>query len=167
MTTLGEQRVTRGQTAAAPPRGPEPGSGGYAGQVLSRRSVVDYALQRRALLADVHAGRVGLIQACDASPYLLRAAKYHGEPTQASCPICRKERLTRVHYIYGERLGTLSGQAKTERELKVMDGRASEFSVYEVEVCRSCSWNHLIASYVLGGERAGTVGERTGRAARN
>jgi len=114
---------------------------------------VDYALQRRAVLADVHAGRVGLIQACDASPYLLRAAKYHGEPTQTSCPICRKERLTRVHYVYGDRLGTLSGQAKTERELMVMDGRASEFSVYEVEVCRSCSWNHLVASYVLGAER--------------
>ncbi|MDQ3717444.1 MAG: DUF5318 family protein [Geodermatophilaceae bacterium] len=135
--------------------------------MLSRGSVVDYALQRRALLADVHAGRVGLIQACDASPYLLRAAKYHGEPTQTSCPICRKEFLTRVHYIYGERLGTLSGQAKTERELMVMAGRASEFSVYEVEVCRSCSWNHLIASYVLGADRSDASGKPTGRAARN
>lgn len=135
--------------------------------MLSRRSVVDYALQRRALLADVHAGRVGLIEACDASPYLLRAAKYHGEPTETSCPICRKERLTRVHYIYGDRLGTLSGQAKTERELMVMDGRASEFSVYEVEVCHSCSWNHLIASYVLGAERAEADGKQADRAARN
>ena len=128
---------------------------------------MDYALQRRAVLADVHAGRVGLIQACDASPYLLRAAKYHGEPTQTSCPICRKERLTRVHYVYGDRLGTLSGQAKTERELMVMDGRASEFSVYEVEVCRSCSWNHLVASYVLGAERGEDASTRSGRAARN
>jgi len=128
---------------------------------------VDYALQRRALLADVHAGRLGLTQACDASPYLLRAAKYHGEPTALSCPICRRERLTRVHYIYGDRLGTLSGQAKTERELVVMDSRASEFSVYEVEVCRSCSWNHLVASYVLGVERAEAGDKRTGRAARN
>jgi len=139
----------------------------YPVHVLSRRSVVDYALQRRAVLADVHAGRVGLIQACDASPYLLRAAKYHGEPTQTSCPICRKERLTRVHYVYGDRLGTLSGQAKTERELMVMDGRASEFSVYEVEVCRSCSWNHLVASYVLGAERGEDASTRSGRAARN
>ncbi len=134
--------------------------------MLSRRSVVDYALQRRALLADVHAGRVGLIEACDATPYLLRAAKYHGEPTDTSCPICRKERLTRVHYIYGDRLGTLSGQAKTERELAVMDARASEFSVYEVEVCRSCSWNHLIASYVLGTDRTAAAGNPSGRAAR-
>jgi hypothetical protein len=135
--------------------------------VQSRRSVVDYALQRRALLAAVHAGRVGLIEACDASAYLLRAAKYHGEATEISCPICRRERLTRVHYIYGDRLGTLSGQAKTERELTVMDGRASEFSVYEVEVCRSCSWNHLNSSYVLGAEVAQDTGKPTGRAARS
>lgn len=138
--------------------------------MLSRRSVVDYALQRRALLASVHSGRVGLVEACDASPYLLRAAKYHGEPTHTSCPICRKSRLTRVHYVYGDRLGTLSGQAKTERELCVMDGRASEFTVYEVEVCRACSWNHLIASYVLGSEPAGQAhepGKRSGRAARS
>lgn len=128
---------------------------------------MDYALQRRALLSAVHAGRVGLIEACDASPYLLRAAKYHGELTEVSCPICRKERLTRVHYIYGDRLGTLSGQAKTERELMVMDGRASEFNVYEVEVCRSCSWNHLNASFVLGAEPAHNSEKRTGRAARN
>lgn len=128
---------------------------------------MDYALQRRALLADVQAGRIGVIQACDASPYLLRAAKYHGEKTDVSCPICRKELLTRVHYIYGDRLGTLSGQAKTERELMVMDGRASEFTVYEVEVCRGCSWNHLMTSYVLGAERVEANAKRTGRAARN
>ena len=134
--------------------------------MLHRRSVVDYALQRRALLADVQTGRVGLIEACDASPYLLRAAKYHGETTKQSCPICRRERLTRVHYIYGDRLGALSGQAKTERELIVMDGRASEFSVYEVEVCRTCSWNHLVASYVLGAETEAD-GKQTGRAARS
>ncbi len=156
-------RQTPGAVACAPGIG----SGGYSGRVLRRRSLVDYALQRRALLAAVHSGRVGVIEACDASPYLLRAAKYHGETTELSCPICRRERLTRVHYIYGDRLGTLSGQAKTERELIGMDTRASEFSVYEVEVCRSCSWNHLIASYVLGAEPADAASRPTGRAARN
>ena len=31
-----------------------------------------------------------------------------------------------------------------------------EFSVYQVEVCRTCSWNHLVASFVMGfkGEQA-------------
>jgi hypothetical protein len=25
-----------------------------------------------------------------------------------------------------------------------------EFTVYVVEVCRTCGWNHLVQSYVLG-----------------
>ena len=120
--------------------------------VPGRRSVVDYSLQRRAVLADVYAGRTGLFEVCDASPYLSRAAKYHGEATDVACPVCRKERLTRVNYVYGDSLGPTSGQAKTEAELVRMDAMQEEFTVYEVEVCRSCGWNHLDASYVMGAE---------------
>ena len=104
--------------------------------VPGRRSVVDYSLQRRAVLADVYAGRAGLFEVCDASPYLSRAAKYHGEVTDVACPVCRKERLTRVNYVYGDHLGPTSGQAKTEAELARMDAMQEEFTVYEVEVCR-------------------------------
>ena len=111
--------------------------------VPGRRSVVDYSLQRRAVLADVYAGRTGLFEVCDASPYLSRAAKYHGEATEVACPVCRKERLTRVNYVYGDQLGPTSGQAKTEAELARMDAMQEQFTVYEVEVCRSCGWNHL------------------------
>ncbi|TFV43779.1 DUF5318 family protein [Blastococcus sp. TF02A_35] len=117
-----------------------------------RRSVVDYSLQRRAVLADVHAGRTGLFEVCDASPYLSRAAKYHGQPTDVACPVCRKDRLTLVSYVYGDHLGPVAGQAKTEVELARMDRTQDEFSVYRVEVCRSCGWNHLDCSYVLGAE---------------
>jgi hypothetical protein len=120
--------------------------------VPGRRSVVDYSLQRRAVLADVYAGRTGLFEVCDASPYLSRAAKYHGEATDVACPVCRKERLTRVNYVYGDHLGPTAGQAKIEAELARMDAAQEEFSVYCVEVCRSCGWNHLDASYVLGAE---------------
>jgi hypothetical protein len=115
---------------------------------------VDYSLQRRALLADVYAGRTGLFEVCDAGPYLSRAAKYHGEATDIACPVCRKELLTRVNYVYGDSLGATSGQAKTEAELVRMDAMREEFSVYAVEVCRSCGWNHLGFSYVLGAEPA-------------
>ena len=93
--------------------GHDQGSVAYIGAVPGRRSVVDYALQRRALLAEVHAGRTGLFEVCDASPYLSRAARYHGEPTDSPCPICRRERLTLVSYVYGDGLGPVSGQAKT------------------------------------------------------
>jgi uncharacterized protein DUF5318 len=115
---------------------------------------VDYSLQRRAVLADVYSGRTGLFEVCDASPYLSRAAKYHGEATDSACPVCRKERLTRVNYVYGEHLGPTAGQAKTEAELARMDSMQEEFSVYAVEVCRGCGWNHLDCSYVLGAEPA-------------
>ena len=128
--------------------------------------MVDYALQRRAVLAEVHAGRTGLFEVCDASPYLSRAAKYHGETTESPCPICRRERLTLVSWVYGEGLGPVSGQAKTGPELTRMDAAQDEFSVYTVEVCRACGWNHLDSSYVLGAEPApGRQPRRTRRRA--
>ena len=124
--------------------------GTYIDPVPGRRSVVDYSLQRRAVLAGVYAGRTGLFEVCDASPYLTRAAKYHGQATEVTCPVCRKERLTLVNYVYGDHLGPVAGQAKTEAELARMDAAQEEFAVYAVEVCRSCGWNHLSMSYVLG-----------------
>lgn len=131
--------------------------------VPGRRSVVDYSLQRRAVLAGVHAGRTGLFEVCDASPYLSRAAKYHGQPTDVACPVCRRERLTLVNYVYGEHLGPVAGQAKTEAELARMDAAQDEFSVYQVEVCRGCGWNHLDCSYVLGAEPEPGRAPRRGR----
>lgn len=111
---------------------------------------MDYALQRRALLADLYAGRTSVMDVCDAHPYLQRAAKYHGEPSEVTCPVCRKERLTLVSYVYGDELKAMSGQAKSSVELPKMAMDFAEFTVYVVEVCRSCGWNHLAMSYVLG-----------------
>lgn len=122
----------------------------YAGPVRSQRQVVDYALQRRALLADVHAGRVGVAEVCDASPYLLRAARFHGEPGDGVCPVCRKERLTQVSWVFGESLGHASGSARMPDQIAQLATRHGDFSVYVVEVCRTCGWNHLVLSYVSG-----------------
>lgn len=119
---------------------------------MVRRAVVDYALRRRSLLADVHSGRTALAEVCDAGPYLTRAAEHHGEPTDEPCPVCRNQRLTVVNYVHGDALGPVAGQAKTEVELARMHGVQDEFSVDSVEVCRGCGWNHLAASYVLGAE---------------
>ncbi len=93
-----------------------------------------------------------MFEVCDATPYLSRAAKYHGETTEAFCPVCRRERLTRVNYVYGDHLGPVAGQAKTSAELARMDAAQAEFTVYAVEVCRGCGWNLLECSYVLGAE---------------
>jgi uncharacterized protein DUF5318 len=118
--------------------------------VRNQRQVVDYALQRRALLADVRSGRTGTAEVCDADPYLLRAAKFHGEPTRTPCPVCRREALTLVSWVFGDELQHASGSARTPAELARMDKLFGEFTVYVVEVCRTCEWNHLVRSYVLG-----------------
>ena len=50
--------------------------------VWSQRSVIDYGLARRATLTSLlGAGAVTREDACDAHPYLLLAARHHGEPT--------------------------------------------------------------------------------------
>jgi len=116
----------------------------------TQRQVVDYALQRRALLREVYAGHVAAYEVCDASPYLKTAARFHGEATEELCPICRREFLTLVHYIYGDGLKHSAGQARSRAELAVLAQSVREFQVYVVEVCRGCSWNHLVEQFLLG-----------------
>lgn len=125
----------------------------------SQRSVIDYALARRATLADLFGGRASTLDVCDAHPYLLRAAKHHGEPTEVECPVCRKERLTHVTYVYGDELGESSGRTVPSRSLARFEAEFGEVAVYVVEVCRGCGWNHLTTSFVVG---HGRVPERAG-----
>lgn len=114
------------------------------------RQVVDYALQRRASIADVAAGRVTPEDACDAGFYLLQAAAHHGRPTTTPCPLCRAEDLVQVSWIFGDRLGAAAGSARSAEEIERLAEAIPEFTVHVVEVCRACRWNHLVQSYVLG-----------------
>jgi hypothetical protein len=119
--------------------------------VWSQRSVVDYGLARRATLTSLLGpGSTTPQDACDAHPYLLRAARFHGEPTGRDCPVCRRERLVDVSYVYGEQLGRYEGRVKRRAELAEMAHEHGEFRVYVVEVCAGCRWNHLVQSFVLG-----------------
>lgn len=114
------------------------------------QGLVDYALQRRALLARLSAGDVSVEEVCDADPYLLRAAKFHGVPTETTCPVCRKEPLTHVFWVFGEVLGPIANSARGPEELDELAMRFPQFTVHQVEVCRTCSWNYLIMSFVMG-----------------
>jgi hypothetical protein len=118
--------------------------------VRTQRQLIDYALQRRALLRDLFAGRVGSNEACDASPYLVRAAKYFGDRTEAECPVCHRDNVWNVHFVYGDELRTSAGQARPRAELPVLAMNYRQFDVYVVEVCRRCNWNHLMQKYTLG-----------------
>ncbi|MFC4012883.1 DUF5318 family protein [Nonomuraea purpurea] len=116
----------------------------------SQRRVVDYGLAKRAVIRSLHAGRASRGDVCDAQPYLLRAARHFGETTERLCPVCERENVINVTYVYGDSLGRHAGQAKVASELVAMAHDYDEFRVYVVEVCQGCSWNHLTVSYVLG-----------------
>ncbi|MGW5667320.1 DUF5318 family protein [Micromonospora sp. NPDC003776] len=116
----------------------------------TQRQVVDYSLRKRAVLRDLLANRVGTYDVCDASPYLKNAARYHGEPTEERCPICRSENLIHVHYIYGDELKQSAGQARNRAELSLLAMTLREFQVFVVEVCPGCDWNHLVEQFLLG-----------------
>jgi hypothetical protein len=116
----------------------------------SQRAVVDYGLQRRATLEALFTGGASATDVCDADPYLLRAAKFHGEATARVCPVCRRGDLVELSYTFGDELGQYSGRIKSPAELARMAHEHGEFRVYVVEVCQHCEWNHLTSSYVLG-----------------
>jgi hypothetical protein len=114
------------------------------------RRVIDYALQRRAALLRLFSGGALDSDSCDADPYLLRAARHHGEPSGQRCPVCKRQDLDLVTYTYGDQLGHLSGRVRAGDELPGLATQFGEFRVYVVEVCQACGWNHLTLSYVLG-----------------
>lgn len=116
----------------------------------TRRGFIDYSLDKRATLLALFRG---VVDACDADPYLMRAAKYHGEKTERKCPVCKKDGLVELRYTFGDQLGQFSGRIKNGSELAEMEKEFGEFAVYVVEVCRECSWNHLCATYLLGDGR--------------
>ena len=117
---------------------------------MNQRAFIDYTFQRRAVLRELAEGRRTRDEVCDAQAYLKQAARFHGDPTDRPCPVCTRTNLHLVHYVFGDRWKVGSGQAKTARQIVEMAEYTSEFSVYVVEVCRGCGWNHLIESFVTG-----------------
>lgn len=116
----------------------------------SRRDFVDYSLKRRAALVSLFKGTTSALEACNADPYLLSAAKYHGEKVERLCPVCRKPEMVELRYTFGDQLGQYSGRIKGCEELEEMQSMYGEFRVYTVEVCKGCGWHHLINSFRLG-----------------
>jgi hypothetical protein len=153
-------RVSSGSAKPPPERLPEPEQ---VDDPTRPRQVVDYGMKRRAALRGLVRG--GLREdICDADPILLRTAKYHGEATERPCPVCRRNPLTHVTYTFGPEMGELSGRVRATKELAGLAHEYGAFRVYVVEVCRSCHWNHLVVSYVLGDGKPRTPRGRRGRA---
>ena len=71
-------------------------------------------------------------------------------PRRVPCPVCDSRDLVNLHYVFGDQLGQYSGRIKQTKELEEMAHQFGEFKVVVVEVCQSCSWNHMILSLSSG-----------------
>jgi hypothetical protein len=117
--------------------------------------LVDYTLSKRATLRRLRTGRITSREVCDAHPDLLRAARHLGEPTGTPCPVCARDGLVRVAYVFGVALQQHSGRAWPHGGLADLHRSVDELACYVVEVCCACSWNHLVQRYLLGRLHAG------------
>lgn len=128
-----------------------------AGTLPVMAGQIDYTLQRRAVLREFRSGLRSRLDICDAHPELMRAARYVGRELSSECPVCERENLRLVAYVYGDglRRHRANGRCITQpRELEKLGSKVDEFRCYEVEVCPDCSWNHLFRSYLLGRRHA-------------
>lgn len=139
--------VPRGDRLPAPK--PEHYEPEHVADPAAPRAVIDYALHRRAALRAIFGGGGLTSEHLEADPYLLRAAKHHGEAA-GDCPVCRAPGLVTVTYVYGDELGPYSGRVRTADELARMAPQFGRFRAYVVEVCQRCSWNFLVRQFTLG-----------------
>jgi len=114
------------------------------------RNVVDHALARREAILEIRRTAGFNFDGADTDPYLLRAAKYYGQTTERLCPICTKTVLNELTYVYSVELGYASGKIVKPTDLPRMASQYGFLSIYTVEVCQGCGWNHALVSYVLG-----------------
>ena len=121
-----------------------------AAKGAQRSAAVEFRLARNAVVADYRAKRVTREDVCDAHPELLRAAKA-GQRTSEECPICEDDDLVHVTYAFGPRLPARGRCVDSLAELRRLDRSGDELSCYVVEVCPTCSWNHLVRRMPLGG----------------
>ena len=105
--------------------------------------VIDYTLAKRALIRDARRGLLSTADLCDAHPELMRAAKHVGEATTMDCPVCGKDKLVLLAYVFGSSLRRNSGRVWPIQTGLRLTAAHPGSSCYVVEVCRSCAWNHL------------------------
>lgn len=110
---------------------------------------IDYRLARRQLLAEFRKGRLAQHEICDAQPELVRVARECSRPTSVRCPVCDERNLVHVTFVFGPRLPKHGRCVTSRNELQDLARRAGPFSVYVVEVCPECRWNHLARSFPL------------------
>lgn len=110
--------------------------------------VVDYTLAKRALLREFRRGLRSRLEICDAHPELLRAARYLGMDAYRPCPVCERDELRLLAYVYADGMKRDSGRALTVTEALSLASAQRDGACYVVEVCTWCSWNHLSEAFM-------------------
>lgn len=135
-----------------PQRAPRPT---FGRSKRSQLNVIDYTLAKRAILRDSQVGLQSVNDLCDAHPELMRAAKYVGEPTRVDCPVCGKDKLVLLAYVYGDALKHDNGRVWSIDTGLRMAAANQGACCYVVEVCRVCQWNHLREAFTARRSAAG------------
>jgi len=113
----------------------------------STATSVDYTLRKRSVLRDFRKGRLSLYEVCDAHPEMRRIATNVGESTHSVCPVCRREKLRLLNFVYGDELDRDNGRVFPTRAIfNGLREKYRVFTCYVVEVCIRCNWNHLVRS---------------------
>lgn len=112
---------------------------------------IDYRLAREATLSAWRDGDLSTEQVCDAQRELRRNAEFCGVELGWPCPVCERDDLVEVTYVFGPRLPKHGRCVTSDKEMARIDARKSVSQGYVVEVCTSCGWNHLTRSRALGG----------------
>jgi len=110
---------------------------------------VDYRLARNVVVNEYRRGHLSRLDICDAHPELLRAAADAGEESQEDCPICEDVKLRLVSYVFGYRLPPSGRCVGSKKELARLATPGKDLACYVIEVCPSCSWNHLTQAVSL------------------
>ena len=110
---------------------------------------IDYRLARNTVISEYRKGRLSRLDVCDAHPELLRAAINVGEPSRDQCPICEADEVRLVSYVFGARLPASGKCISSPQEMARLSRTKSDLACYVVEVCPSCSWNHLSRTFAL------------------
>lgn len=116
-------------------------------------AAIDFRMLRRAFLERVRVGDVSLREACDAERDLVRAGVRHGTVRRSPCPLCARQTLRNVTYLFGPRLPKSGRCITSSDELRSYACRPEHYTSYTVEVCTSCEWHHLLTASPCGGVR--------------
>jgi hypothetical protein len=107
---------------------------------------IDYRLARERVVQAYVSGEATRSEVCDAQSELMRNARECGQAVERPCPICHEVDVVQLTYVFGPRLPASGRCMVTAGDFERIRRRKGRFTAYEVEVCPSCKWNHLLST---------------------